>query len=263
MKEKLNIHINIKEKLNFFLEIKKIPHIIFHGPSGSGKRTLVYYFLDKIYNNDRFLKQNYILFVNCAQGKGIKFIREELKFFAKTHINYQKGNIFKSIILSNADKLTIDAQSALRRCIELFSHTTRFFIIVEDKYKLLRPILSRFAEIYVPQPYINKSHINLYSYNLDNPKVLNISYIKKSLINIDTPSKIYLLTKKFYDKGITGLDLIDYIKITYKNCMYKYTLLIAIQKIKKEIRNEKLIILFILNLIYFRSNFDLENLVVM
>ena len=41
----------------------------------------------------------------------------------------------------NADKLTIDAQSALRRLIELFSHTTRFFIIIEDKYKLLKPIL--------------------------------------------------------------------------------------------------------------------------
>ena len=86
-------------------------------------------------------------------GKGIKFIREELKFFAKSHINFKDGNLFKSIILSNADKLTIDAQSALRRCIELFSHTTRFFIIVEDKYKLLKPILSRFAEIYVSYPY--------------------------------------------------------------------------------------------------------------
>ena len=51
--------------------------------------------------------------------------------------NSNETNRFKTIILSNADKLTIDAQSALRRCIELFSHTTRFFIIVEDKYKML------------------------------------------------------------------------------------------------------------------------------
>ena len=260
MKEKFDIHNNIKQKLDYFLEIKKIPHIIFHGPSGSGKRSLVYSFLDKIYNNDKFLKQNYIMFVNCAQGKGIKFIREELKFFAKTHINYQNGDIFKTIILSNADKLTIDAQSALRRCIELFSHTTRFFIIVEDKYKLLKPILSRFAEIYVPYPYFNKTHINLYEYNLDNNKNTNISYIKKSLINKSEPIDLYLLTKKFYDKGITGLDLINYITITHKDNINKYRLLIIIQKVKKEIRNEKLIILFILNLISFRSNSNLENL---
>ena len=60
----------------------------------------------------------------------------------------------------------MDAQSALRRCIELFSHTTRFFIIVEDKYKLLKPILSRFCEIYIPEPEIGIKPVNLYKYNL-------------------------------------------------------------------------------------------------
>ena len=44
-------------------------------------------------------------------------------------------------------KLTIDAQSALRRCIEIYSHNTRFFFIVENKNKLLKPIISRFASI--------------------------------------------------------------------------------------------------------------------
>ena len=146
MNRDILIHSNIKDKLDYFIKIKKIPNIIFHGGSGSGKRTIVYSFIDKIYNYDRAIKHNYVLFVNCAQGKGIKFIRDELKFFAKTHIDYKKGHFFKTIILSNADKLTIDAQSALRRCIELFSHTTRFFIIVEDKYKLLKPILSRFSK---------------------------------------------------------------------------------------------------------------------
>jgi len=263
MKEKLIIHNNIKERLNYFFEIKKIPHIIFHGPSGSGKRSLVYEFLDKIYNNDKFLKQNYIMFVNCAQGKGIKFIREELKFFAKTHINYKNGDVFKTIILSNADKLTIDAQSALRRCIELFSHTTRFFIIVEDKYKLLKPILSRFAEIYIPYPYIDKNYINLYKYNLDNIKETNISYIKKNINNINNVNDLHLITNKFYDKGLSGLDLINYITLIYKDNIEKYRLLIIIQKVKREIRNEKIIILFILNLISFRYNQHLENLLEM
>ena len=110
--------------------------------------------------------KNYVMEVNCAHGKGIKFIRDELKFFAKTNINLKDGEIFKTIVLLNADKLTIDAQSALRRCIELFSHSTRFFIIVEDKYKLLKPILSRFCEIYVPEPIIDGKVINLHSYAL-------------------------------------------------------------------------------------------------
>ena len=164
----LQIHSKIIDKLNYFYKIHKIPNILFHGSSGCGKRTIVDYFINKIYNEDKELIKSMTMYVNCAHGKGIKFIREDLKFFAKTHINSNNGDLFKSIILLNADKLTIDAQSALRRCIELFSHNTRFFIIVEDKYKLLKPILSRFCEIYISEPIINNKPINLYKYNLEN-----------------------------------------------------------------------------------------------
>jgi dihydroorotase len=64
---------------------------------------------------------------------------------------------FNGVIAQHAQdpELTIDAQSALRRCIELFSHNTRFFIVVENKDKLLNPILSRFCDIFVPEPAMN------------------------------------------------------------------------------------------------------------
>jgi len=262
MNENLSIHLKIKDKLDHFIKIKKIPNIIFHGPSGSGKRTIVYSFIDKIYNYDRHVKQNYVLFVNCAQGKGIKFIREELKFFAKTHINYKEGHFFKSIILSNADELTIDAQSALRRCIELFSHTTRFFIIVEDKYKLLKPILSRFSEIYIPYAIYNKNQINLYKYNLGNSAENSNQnvLIKKILKNQKSIQDLYESTEILYEKGVTGFDLTNYIINNYEEHILKYKLLLIIQKIKKEFRSEKLIIFFINYLISFRSDNDLENI---
>jgi hypothetical protein len=263
MKEIINIHNDIKSKLDYFIINKKIPNILFHGPNGSGKRTLVFNFIDKIYNSKE-LKQNYVLFVNCAQGKGIKFIRDDLKFFAKTNINSNSGNLFKSIILSNADKLTIDAQSALRRCIELFSHTTRFFIIVENKYKLLKPILSRFSEIYIPLPILNGNQINLHIYNQEPIVDKSLSIIKRNLVDTNDISnnciELYNLSEKLYNKGISGLDLINYIDSTYKNSEYKFKLLTTISKVKGELHNELTIILFILNLIYFRSDSDLENI---
>jgi len=265
MKEKLNIHQNIIEKLDYFLEEKKIPNIIFHGPSGSGKRTLVFSFIEKIYNNNT-IKHNNVMYVNCAHGKGIKFIRDELKFFAKTHINFNQGNFFKTIILSNADKLTIDAQSALRRSIELFSHNTRFFIIIEDKYKLLKPILSRFCEIFIPYPYINGSYINLYSYKLNSKNITTFNidkYLKTNLNKKYTIIELITLTNLFYEKGISGMDLINYIKSTYKNNQLKYHLLFTILKVKKELKNEKLFILFILNSMFFRSDTYLENILSM
>ena len=82
----LNIHESIKAKLEFFHLNHKIPNIIFHGPTGSGKRTIVNEFIHKIYDNDRAKIKSLVMYVNCAHGKGIKFIREDLKFFAKKKI---------------------------------------------------------------------------------------------------------------------------------------------------------------------------------
>mgnify|MGYP000308842698 CR=1 FL=1 len=113
----VNIHQNIIDKLEYFISVSKIPNIIFHGASGSGKRTILNNFIKNIYKNNNELMKKYVLFVNCAHGKGISFIRDELKFFAKTNI-HKTGDLIKSIILLNADMLTTDAQSALRRCIE-------------------------------------------------------------------------------------------------------------------------------------------------
>ena len=146
------IHQNIHNKLDVFIKNRKIPNIIFYGPNGSGKTYILNRFIQQVYGGDKTAMKNYVMRANCAHGKGIRFIREELKFFAKTNIDLKDGAIFKSVILTNADKLTIDAQSALRRCIELFSSSTRFFIVVENKDSLLKPILSRFCDIYIPPP---------------------------------------------------------------------------------------------------------------
>jgi replication-associated recombination protein RarA len=271
----LNIHQSIKEKLDYFISIHKIPNIIFHGPSGSGKRTIVSEFIKKVYDNDREKIKSFIMYVNCAHGKGIKFVREELKFFAKTHINSNGGDTFKSIILLNADKLTIDAQSALRRCIELFSHNTRFFIVVENKYNLLKPILSRFCEIYVPEPVVNGEIINLYKYNLNtvfNNQDLHkarLDYLKKELLKISSKSvkieDLIQLSTKLYEKSYSGLDVLKLLEnnkfMETKIKMEKrYELLLAYNKVKKEFRNEKLLMFFIFNFLFLSLDVSLENI---
>jgi DNA polymerase III delta prime subunit len=271
----LNIHEKIKEKLDYFYNIHKIPNIIFHGPSGSGKRTIVNQFINKIYNNDKEVIKTFVMYVNCSHGKGIKFIREDLKFFAKTHINTNDGNVFKSIILLNSDKLTMDAQSALRRCIELFSHNTRFFIIAENKYYLMKPILSRFCEIYVPEPIINNQLINLYKYNLNEVfkmKDINLNRIeslKKDLtksLNKDTSiGDIMNYCTKIYEKGYSALDIMSLLENqkfldNIINIEKRYELLITFNRVRKEFRNEKLLMLFILNFLFLSSEYCLENI---
>ena len=264
----LSIHTNIIDKLDNFIEYKKIPNIIFHGETGSGKKTILFNFLKKVYNNDKDIIKNYIMKVNCAHGKGIKFIREELKFFARSNINIQEGSIFKSIILLNADKLTNDAQSALRRCIELFSHSTRFFIIVDDKYKLLKPILSRFCEIFIPRPIINNKEINLHEYNLNltfnNTKLNKDKKIKfKTLFDKIKNEESYIISEMLYEKGYSALDIVEYIKNTDIAEIKKFEYLVYIQKIKKEFREEKLLMTCILHFLLKRSDYKLENITFM
>ena len=253
----IDLHKNIKDKLAFFIKYNKIPHILFHGPSGSGKRTLVYKFVSDIYNNDKNLIKNYTMFANCAHGKGIKFVRDELKFFAKTNINIKGVGHFKTIVLTNADKLTTDAQSALRRCIELFSHNTRFFIIVENKYNLLKPILSRLCEIYFDN---SKLEHDLYNtsmlLNTKEYDKVRYNWLENEINKLNEGEKtnevIIKLVNKLYEKGYSSLDLMNLIeknthKITDSEDLLKiYTQLMLFNKVKTEFRNEKLFMTFIL-----------------
>lgn len=195
-----NNHNSIKQKLISLKNDNKIPNIIFYGDNGSGKKTILKYFIDLIYNNNTIEIKNNVLILNCAFNKGIKYIREDLKYFCKTIINNNNGNFFKSIVLLNADKLTIDAQSALRRCIEIYSHNTRFFIIVENKNKLLKPIISRFASIYIINYNLTKQCVNN---NLKSVIVKN---------NISNMNELNKFTNYLYNNGYTAIDIYNYIK---------------------------------------------------
>ena len=67
-KQEPNYHASIYEKLDYFYESNKIPHIIFHGSYGSGKRTIVNTFINKIYGNDKKkIKTNSLMnYWNCC-----------------------------------------------------------------------------------------------------------------------------------------------------------------------------------------------------
>ena len=156
-----SIHADIKANLRDKASKKSIPHMIFHGPSGS-KRTIVNWFIRLIYKNDRTLITEYVMHADCAHGKVIKFVREQVKFFAKTNLRLTDEAPFKTIVLTNADKLTTDAQSALRRIIEVFSHSTRFFVIVEQEVQDVASYSrANCSDVYVPLPIVNGAETNL------------------------------------------------------------------------------------------------------
>ena len=50
----LSIHQEIKEKLQNFIKNNNVPHLLFYGPAGSGKKTLVNEFIHTIYNQNEY-----------------------------------------------------------------------------------------------------------------------------------------------------------------------------------------------------------------
>jgi len=257
-----DIHFDIRRKLRSFYESKKIPHIIFHGSPGSGKLTLVNEFIQMIYQNDKHKLKAHVMTVNCSHGKGIKFIREELKFFAKTNIQTNSGVFFKTILLLNANYLTIDAQSALRRCIELFSYNTRFFMIVENKNKLLNPILSRFCDIYVPEYMEHGRIVNLHHYGTQfNHIVSNIREKQRDVVDDElrswmskpaapTATEMTEIVARLCENGVSCMDMITYLRTCNLSPDKLSDIVMCYHTIKSEFRCEKLIMLYIFNMVF-------------
>ena len=263
------------QKLRDLYDNDSLPNLLLYGNNLVGKKTLLEQLLLYIYKTNENIENN-TLILNCSLGKGnIKFIRENLRFFANT-ITHKNITNFKSIILLNADSLTLDAQSALRRSIEIYNHT-KFFIVTANKSKIIKPILSRFSEIYCNEKNMNVIYKLLNSNNSSNSNISNNSnsnnisnsnsnkinnkvlLIIKNLdskletINDTTMKNVLLLehSSLIYNKGISANNLLDYFtaKSNFKTDYYKFLFFFNIYK--REIRVEEYLIYIIL---YFYSN---------
>jgi len=82
-----------------------------------------------------------------------------------------------------------------------------------------------------------------------------------TLPTVDEYVKILDISVILYEQGYAALDIIDFIH-TYPNMneLKRYELLIMFDKVRKEFRNEKLLILYLLHFVVFRCKMSLENI---
>lgn len=128
----------IIERLKAYVKTKNVPHLMFAGPAGTGKTTSALALAKELFGDT--WKQNFNE-LNASDERGIGIIRGKIKNFART-APMGKAN-FKIIFLDEADSLTNDAQSALRRTIEKYTHICRFILSVNYSSKVIEPIQSR------------------------------------------------------------------------------------------------------------------------
>jgi replication factor C small subunit len=143
--KKLKDVVNQREIINSISNLIKspdIPHMLFSGPAGVGKTTTALCIAMELLGPE--WRKN-TLELNASDERGIKMVRERVKEFAAS-VKLATDNEFgkpKIIILDEADEMTSEAQTALRRIIEDSAKTTRFIIICNYISQIIEPIQSR------------------------------------------------------------------------------------------------------------------------
>src|SRR5687768_15437451 len=143
LKEIINQRDIINGLNNFSKNPDEIPHLLFSGPAGVGKTTTALCLAKELLGESW---QTDTLELNASDERGIKMVRERVKEFAavmKLPTDKDNKKMFRIIILDEADEMTSEAQTALRRIIEDSSRTTRFIIICNYLSQIIEPIQSR------------------------------------------------------------------------------------------------------------------------
>ncbi|KAI9226575.1 MAG: P-loop containing nucleoside triphosphate hydrolase protein [Piptocephalis tieghemiana] len=128
-------------RLEIFAKQGNMPNLLLSGSPGVGKTTSILALAKEMLGAGY---KDAVLELNASDERGIDVVRNRIKMFAQKKVTLPPGR-HKIIILDEADSMTMGAQQALRRTMEIYSSTTRFALACNLSTKIIEPIQSRCA----------------------------------------------------------------------------------------------------------------------
>lgn len=156
-------HEKITNTIVKFMELKKLPHLLFYGPPGTGKTSCIVAIAKHYYGEDYY---NMVLILNASEERGIETVRNRIKQFVTTYgiVENISTPPFKLIILDEIDAMTDDAQAILRKVVEKYVSNVRFCFICNYLKKINPAIQSRcivFRFSPIPNKYMEKFVVDI------------------------------------------------------------------------------------------------------
>jgi replication factor C subunit 2/4 len=276
-------HVKSQKSINILenaLKTGDLPNLLIYGNPGTGKTTSVLALCKQLFGPIKYKER--VLELNASDERGINVVRGKIINFSKILIGNTVPDYlcppFKVIILDEADEMTKEGQSALRKVMEDNLNITRFIFICNYSKHIIEPINSRCVKIRFNP--INKYDIR--------QKLTEISNKEELKIEKNAIREISKYTSGDLRKSILMLQNLKYIKKDNEtiskndiNELCKYITQYEFDEIIKNIRNinNKNNIKYVMNMvdsilnnghvfesviekvIYYITNFDTSDLI--
>lgn len=167
-------HKKILELLEVMSKDEALPHIIFYGPSGSGKKTMISIFLEMLFGesvrrarnipykvsgsgnktSSEMVKQsNYHIVIEPKNNNFDRYVIHDIvKEYARSIGGFKTAKLFKVVLINNVDNLSYYAQTSLRRTMEQYNEKCRFIMWCKSLSKVIEPLQSRCVCLCIPTP---------------------------------------------------------------------------------------------------------------
>jgi replication factor C small subunit len=116
-----------------------IPHLLLSGSPGIGKTTLA-----KVLLHELEIPDYDVMEINASRERGIDAVRERITNF----ISMIPFGPFKVVLLDEGDRLTPEAQDAMKGVIEEYSAHARFIFTCNSPNKIIPALHSRFQQMH-------------------------------------------------------------------------------------------------------------------